>query len=62
MGYAKSSLLVKGCPTACNLERRNRGNNSLHHVADIILSLFFNGNSIKEREVKISASGCGQKV
>ena len=33
----QSPLLVCGCPTGYNLEVRGKGNNSLHHDADVTL-------------------------
>ena len=32
----RESLLVCGCPTGCNLEKRDKGNNSLLHDADVM--------------------------
>ena len=34
-------LLVNGSPTSCNLEGRDKGNNSLHQDADVTSPVFF---------------------
>lgn len=39
--YAENPLLVYGCPTGCNLERRDKGSNSLSHDADVTFSVFY---------------------
>lgn len=46
-------LLVNECPFSCNLEGRDKGNNSLYHDADITLLCSF-----LKREIKLCAVVC----